>query len=107
MGCDLNAINGNDGFVLYVQDAIREQKPAIASILKSHGGLLGSDPQLEESQARHAERRREALTSKQARREQKNVLFQKQTNVLERLLEVYHIMSEQLPLLCKYINLLT
>lgn len=43
---------------------------------------------------------------KAKRREEKVVLFGRQTDALERLMEIHKLMSENLPLLCKYVNLL-
>ena len=70
------------------------------------GGLRGADPLLAQARIEHAELRKERLRQKQLRREEKKALFNRQTNVLERLLGVYKVMSGELPSLCKYINLL-
>jgi len=85
---------------------MRENQPAIASILWSHGGLSGQNEQLAEAQRLHKEARNEFLMQKGLRREKKLALFNKRVELLGRLLEVYKIMSEQLPALSKYINLL-
>jgi len=93
------------GFIVPV-DAVRENEPAIASILKARGGCSAQDPSLEKARAANQEARKEALMRKGWRQEHKLVLFHKQQAVLEKLMEVYKIMSENLPALCKYINLL-
>jgi len=87
-------------------DAIRENKPAIASILRSAGGLVGKDAKMVDAQRLHKQARARFLAQKQIRREGKIAVFQKQQEVLQRLMEVYKLMSENLPTLCKYINLL-
>lgn len=89
-----------------VSDAIREKQGHIATVLMTMGGLRGQDPQLEAARMEHKRAREYAISQKALRREKKMALFELQTGVLARILDIYKNMSESLPLLCKYLNLL-
>lgn len=90
-----------------LDDAEREGLPAIANILEAHGGVRGSDPSLAGRVQAQQAKKQTLVARKRARRDEAVQLFERWALAQDRLSEVYRFMSEYLPPLCKYTNLLS
>lgn len=90
-----------------LDDAAREGLPAIASILEAHGGVKGSDPSLADKVRVQLAKKETLVARKRGRRDEALQLFERWAQAQDRLSEVYRYMSEYLPPLCKYTNLLS
>ncbi len=90
-----------------LDDALREKLPAIANILQARGGVKGSDPSLAEKVKAQQAKKLQLVARKRGRREEAIHLFERWSLAQDRLSEVYRAMSEYLPPLCKYTNLLS
>ncbi|GAB5032884.1 potassium channel skor-like [Nannochloropsis oceanica] len=90
-----------------LDDAKREGLPAIVNILQARGGLSGTHPSLEDRMVEQKEKKARMQGAKLQQRLLAARLFDEWSSVQDELSRVYKYMSEYLPPLCKYINILS
>lgn len=89
-----------------LDDAVREGRGVIRDMLKEYGGVSGEDPSMAEAQAVLARKKQKAKEDKTLRRQETLRLHETWVIVLAQLTDIYKGISEHLPALCKYLNLL-